>query len=151
MWVALPKRIEHGGDVVVDVGGHREDVLSREHDVLGERPWPGDADADVVVAELAPPALAVAAVTARDVALPRHPLADLEADDVGADLGDLAHELVTDHHRHGDGRLRPRIPAVDVEVGAADRGLAHPDQHLVVAGRGDLDLLEATTPVPAGL
>ena len=112
------------------------------HDVLGERPGPGDADAGVVVAELAPAAFAVAAMAAGDVALAGHPLTDLEPDDVGAERGDLAHELVADHHRHRDGRLRPRIPVMDVQVGAADRRLAHPDQHVAVAGRGLVDVFE---------
>ena len=56
------------------------------HDVLGERAGPGDADAGVVVAELASSALAVAAMAARDVAFAGDPLADLEPDDVGAEL-----------------------------------------------------------------
>ena len=116
-------------------GGHDEHVLGGNDDVLGERARPGDADAGVVVAELAAPALAVAAMAARDVALAGDSLTDLEADDVGAELLDLAHELVTDHHRHGNRRLRPRIPVEDVQVGAADRRLAHPDQHVAVAGR----------------
>ncbi len=55
--------------------------------------------------------------------------------DVGADLDDLAHELVADHHRHGDGLLRPGVPVVDVQVGAADAGAVHADQHVVDADR----------------
>ena len=41
---------------------------------------------------------------------------------VGADLDDLADELVPDHHRHRDRLLRPGVPVVDVQVGAADAG-----------------------------
>ena len=123
-------------------GGHDEHVLRRDHDVLGEGPGPGDADAGVVVAELAPAALAVATVAARDVALAGDPLADLEPDDVGAELLDLAHELVADHHRDRNRRLRPRVPVVDVQVGSADRRLADPDQHVAVAGLGLGDVLE---------
>ena len=74
-------------------------------------------------------------MAAGDVTLAGDPLADLEPDDVGAELLDLAHELVPDDHRHWDGRLRPRVPVVDVQIGAADRGLANADQHLAIAGR----------------
>ena len=130
----VTERIEHGGDVVVDVIGYDEHVLSRDHDELGECPRPGDTDTDVVVAELASAALAVAAVTTRDVALTRHPLPDLEPGHVAAELGDLAHELVSDHHRHRDRRLRPGVPAMDVQIGAADRCLVDLDQDLVGGG-----------------
>jgi hypothetical protein len=47
-------------------------------------------------------------------------LADLQALHAAAERGDLAHELVADHHRHRDGGLRPRVPVMDVQVGAAD-------------------------------
>ena len=63
------------------------------------------------------------------------PLADLEAADVGAELFDLAHELVADDHRHGNRRLRPRVPVEDVQVRAAYRRLPDPDQHLAITGR----------------
>ena len=112
--------------------GDHEHVLGRDHHVLGEGAGPGDADTGVVVAELAPATLAVAAMSARDVALAGNSLADLQSDDIGAHLFDLTHELVPDHHRHGNGRLGPRVPVEDVQIGTADRGLAHPDQHVAV-------------------
>ena len=88
------------------------------------------------MAELAPAALAVSAVPTGDVTLAGDSLADLEPDHVATELFDLAHELVADDHRHGDGRLRPRIPVVDVQIGAADRGLANADQNVAIAWRG---------------
>ena len=56
-----------------------------------------------------------------------------EVVDVGADFDDLADELVADDHRHGDGLLRPGVPVVDVEVGAADAGAKDLDEHVVDA------------------
>src|SRR6185436_15147743 len=90
------------------------------HDVFGERARPLDTQADRVRAELAPPRHAVPASPADDVPLTAHRVAGLEAGHVRADLRDLADELVPDHERHGDRPLRPRVPAVDVHVGAAD-------------------------------
>ena len=37
-------------------------------------------------------------------------------------LDDLADELMADDHRHGDGLLRPGVPVVDVQIGAANAG-----------------------------
>ena len=49
----------------------------------------------------------------------------------GSDLDDLADELVADDERDGDRLLRPCVPRVDVQVGAADAGLAHADEDVV--------------------
>ena len=80
------------------------------------------ADAVRVRAEMAAPGHAVAAAPADDVALAADEVADLEVADVRADLDDLADELVPDHQRHRNRPLRPRVPVVDVQVGAADPG-----------------------------
>ena len=58
------------------------------------------------------------------------------------DGDDLAAVLVADLHRHRDRALRPGVPLPDVDVGAADRGLAHADQHVVRARLGLRQLAE---------
>ena len=62
--------------------------------------------------------------------------------DVGPDLDDLADELMADHHRHRNGLLGPGIPLVDVQIGAADAGAEHLDEHVVDADRGPGNVLE---------
>src|SRR5690606_39755365 len=83
------------------------------------------------------PGPAIATVAARYVALSSHPLPHPKPVDLRADLGDLAHELVTHHHRHGDGGTSPLVPVVDVEIGATDRCSSDPHQHLVGADLGN--------------
>ena len=112
------------------------DVGHRDRDVLGEGAGAVDADAAGVGAEVAAAGHAVATAPADDVALAADQVAYLEVVDVGADLDDLADELVADHQRHRDRRLRPGVPGVDMEVGAADAGLLDPDQDVVDADRG---------------
>ena len=109
---------------------------------LGERARALHAEPDRVRAEMPPPGHAVAAAPAHDVPLAADEVADLEAADVRADLDDLADELVPDHHRHRDRPLRPRVPVVDVQVGAADPGLVHPDQDVVDPDLRRGDVLE---------
>src|SRR3954469_5115505 len=91
---------------------------------------------------MTPPGHAVAAAAAHDVPLAADEIADLEAADVRAALHDLADELVPDHQRHRNRLLRPRVPVVDVQVGAADPGLAHPDQDVVDTDLRNGDVLE---------
>jgi hypothetical protein len=82
---------------------------------------------------MAAPGEAVAAAAADDVAFAADDLAGEEVVDVGADLDDFADELMPHGHRHGDGLLGPGIPFVDVQVGAADAGLADLDEDVVDA------------------
>ena len=68
------------------------------------------------------------------MALAADPLADVEAGDAGAQLRDLAHILMADDLGRLDVLLRPLVPLVDVDVGAADCRLVNFDEHLTGAG-----------------
>ena len=68
-----------------------------------------------------------------------------------ADTLDNADKFVTDGHRHRDGFLRPGVPVVDVHVGAADRRLQHPDQHVIVANFRNRHVLQPKTRLAFGL
>ena len=76
---------------------------------------------------------AVATAAAGDVAFAADDVAGMEVVDVRADGDDLADKLMADHHGHRNGLLRPLVPVVDMNVGAADAGVAHADQHVVDA------------------
>jgi hypothetical protein len=130
------EHVERDGRVDVDgvAGGNAE--------VLGEGALAVHADTLGVLAEVAAAGEAVAADAADDVALAIDKVAGLEADHVAADLLDHADKLVSDDHRHRDGLLGPRVPVVDVDVGAADRSLLDLDQHVVDAGFRHRDLGE---------
>ena len=143
----VPERVEDRGDLLVDARPVVPDVRHRQRDELGERARPVDAEADRVRAEVAPPGHAVAAAAADDVALAADEVADGEVAHVRAERDDLADELVPDDHRHGDRLRRPVVPLVDVEVGAADARLVHPDQDVVDPDLGLGDVLE---PEPLG-
>ncbi|GAA3114814.1 hypothetical protein GCM10020254_71720 [Streptomyces goshikiensis] len=60
--------------------------------------------------------------------------------DVRAERRDLADELVAEDERGLDRALRPAVPGADVEVGSADAGAEHLDQHVAgaVLGLGDV-------------
>ena len=58
-------------------------------------------------------------------------LARMKVGHVRADLDDLTDELMPDSHRDRDRFLSPRVPLVDVDVGAANAGAVHFDQDVV--------------------
>ena len=92
--------------------------------IFAEGAGPVDADAERVAAQMPPARPAIAAMAADDVAFARNTLADLVFGDRRAEIGDGADEFVAGHHRHRHRLLCPLVPVVDVDVGAADRGLA---------------------------
>ena len=147
----VAERVEDRRDVVRDVVGQREDVLCGNGDVFGEGTLTGDADADVVVAEVAAACPAVAAVATGHVPFDRDTLTHLEPVGLRAEPNDLTGELVTDHHRHRDRLLCPLVPFVDVQIGAADRCLRHPDEDVTIGGTRDLDLLHPQSAFRPGL
>src|SRR4029079_497783 len=104
-----------------------------QRDELGERSGAVDAEALGVRAEVPPAGHAVAAAAAHEVALAADDVTRRGVVDVRSDLDDFAHELVPDDHRHRDRALRPGIPGADVQIGAADAGALHADQHVVDA------------------
>src|SRR5207247_4569172 len=59
-----------------------------------------------------------------------------------AQLHHLTHELVADHQRRLDCVLRPLVPALDVEVRAADPGAENAKQHLARPGLRLGDVLQ---------
>ena len=118
-------RIVNAADVERDVVVEMPDVRRRHRDVLGETAVAIDADdlrvrADVRVAGAAEQASAV-----DDVAFGGHAIAFAHVGDEAADLHDFAGELVADDDRRFHAPLRPRVPIVDVNVGAADAGATH--------------------------
>src|SRR5439155_12028659 len=85
---------------------------------------------------------AIPASAADHVTLAANDLADVEVLDVGADLDDLADELVADNHGDRDRLLGPGIPFVDVQVGAADAGAQDLDKDIVDADSRDWNLIQ---------
>ena len=136
----VAERVENRRQVIGDVVGDLERVERGDHQVFGERALAVDADADGVAAQMAAPGAAVAAEAAGDVAFARHAIADREAAHFLAHVDDFAHILVADVHRHRNRLARPFVPVPDVHVGAADRRLADPYHHVVVADLGLLHL-----------
>jgi len=92
--------------------------------------------------QVAPAGKAVSAAPTDDVPLATDDLSREKIDDVRPDLDNLADELVADDHRYRDCLLRPRIPAVDMDVGSADGGTLDPHEDVVDPDRRDRDVLE---------
>ncbi len=134
--------IEDAGHIKVDARAVVPHVAHGQGEILREGAGAVDADADGVRAEMAPAGEAIAAAPTDDVAFAAHDFAGEKVVHIFADFDDLADELMADDHRHGDGLLRPGVPFVDVQVGAADAGAVHLDEHVVDAAFGIGHILE---------
>ena len=123
----------------------------RHGDVLRERAVAVDAEDLRALAHVRAAGTAVEAAAARDVALGRHVVADRDVTDGAAGVDDGPGELVAERERRDDPVLRPRVPAEDVQVGAADARRLDLDEHLVVARNRDGDLLQRETRLGSAL
>jgi hypothetical protein len=91
-----------------------------------------------VLAQREQPLLAIPAAAAGDHRADDHPVADLVAADLGADLDDLAHELMADHVA---GAHEGDVAADLVQVGPTDRAEVDLEDRVLVVEQlrvGDL-------------
>ena len=126
-------RIVNAADVVRHVVVEMPDVRRRHRDVLGEASVAIDADDLRVRADVRVAGAAEQAASVDDVSFGRHAIAFFHVGDELADLHDFAGELVADDERRLHASLRPRVPVVDVHVGAADAGAPHANQNFIVS------------------
>ena len=126
----IPDRIEKGDHVLREFFVNDDDVCLGYADVFGKSAVPVNAHAAGVFTPLDIAGMAVAAVVTGDMSFARDTLPDMKARDTGAERGDFADVFVPDRHRRLDVERSPRIPVVNMYIGAADRGFMDPDQHL---------------------
>ena len=96
-------------------------VVLRDRHELSKRAGPIDPHSLRVRAKMAPAGQAIPAMSAGDVTFADNQVARRESLHVIAHQIDDADKFVTDRHRDRDRFLRPRVPIVNVDVGAADR------------------------------
>jgi hypothetical protein len=141
----IPTAVVDPSDVVRNLVGEVPDVRSGHRDVLGEATVAIDADdsrerTDVCVAGSAQQATAV-----HDVAFGRHTIALLHISDEAPDLDDIAGELMPHDERRLATAFCPRVPIVDVHIGAADSRASHSNQNFVLSDPRLRDILQLET------
>src|SRR5581483_5853009 len=109
------------------------DVRHWQNNIFGKRPRAVHTQALTVRTKMAPPSEAVAAAAAGYVAFTADQFAGMKIGDVRADRNDLADEFMADNHGHWNGRLGPRVPVINVEIGAANAGEQHADFDVINA------------------
>jgi hypothetical protein len=78
-----------------------------------------------ISAEMSAARQAIAATSADDVPFAADQFSGMEVVDVRTDLDNLANKLMPNNKWHGNCRLRPLIPVVNVDVGAANSREQH--------------------------
>ena len=127
---SVPQRVEDRRRVIADLVGHEVGVSGRQDDAIGEATVSVDAHPDGRPAQVGCPCPAVPTGATRDVAFPGDAVALPDPGHLVADLDGDPDELVSDGDRRRQGRFRPVIPVVDVEVGPTDGGAPHLDHDI---------------------
>src|SRR5579885_889609 len=118
------------------------DIRHRQHDIFGESARPVHADAQGVRAKMAAPGQAVPAAPAGHMPFAADDIARMKIVDVRANFDNFAHELMTDRHRNGNRALRPIVPVINVNVGAANARAPDTNEDVVDSGSRRFNLLE---------
>src|SRR5262245_23409692 len=121
------------------------DVGHGQRQVFGKCSGAVDADALGVGTQVPAAGEAVPAAAADDVAFAAHDVTREEVRNVRADLDDFTCEFVPDDHGYGNGLLRPVVPFVDMQIGAADARTIDSNQHIVQANFGHWHIFEPQT------
>ena len=129
------QRLQHGGAEQIDLVGQMVGVLLLHDGVALKGTVVDIAEAQLANAQVVkavPAVLAFAAVVIHR--LGHDAVAGLKVRDALAHLGHHAGELVADDHGRtgGDGD----VAVIDMQVGAADTSILHPDLDLARTGRG---------------
>src|SRR5665213_225128 len=89
-----------------------------------------------------PPGKTIAASPTYDVSLPADQIAGMKILHIGSDFDNLSTEFVPDRQRHTNRGLRPFVPIVNVEVGAANSRAKHANFDVIDAGLRLGDIFE---------
>ena len=124
----VAQRVEDGRVLLRDRRIELPDVDLGNDDVFGEGAVGVDADDLHVLADVRLADAALQALAAGHVHLGGDEVAFLHAGDIVADGLDGAAELVAGNERRMNAALRPLVPLINVQVGAADGGHLDLDQ-----------------------
>src|SRR5580700_5130956 len=98
------------------------------------------------MAKMPTPGQTVSASSANDMSFTRHDHAGLKIDHMTSHRFNDADKLVANLHRRRNSPLRPAIPFIDVDIGAANGSAENPDQNIEVAGRRHRDFFQPKPP-----
>ncbi len=126
----VAQRVEDGRVLLGDRRVELPDVGLGNDDVLGEGAVGVDADDLHVLADVRLADTALQALAARDVHFSGDEVAFLDAGHFVADGLDRAAEFVTGNQGRMNAALRPLVPLINMQIGAADGRRLDFDQHI---------------------
>jgi hypothetical protein len=129
---SVAQRVKNGSLVIRNPVRYREYIPGWNGQILREASGAVHPDAFCIYAQMPVAGAAISAVAADYMAFAGNSLSDGQALHAPAQFGYLTHEFMAHVHRNRYGLLGPFIPLVDVDIGAADRGLIDLYEDLVV-------------------
>jgi hypothetical protein len=138
----IAERVENGSYIPINAVVMVPDIGHGQSDILSKSARAIDADPFGMGTQMAATGQAIATMTADNVTFAANQVAGKEVRYIRTDFDNGADEFVPDNHRYRDGFLGPRVPIVDVQVGAADSRAIDLDQHIVDADCGPGNILK---------
>jgi hypothetical protein len=137
----IAEGVEQGADFEIQILRQRHDIEGRQREIFRKGTLAIDPDALGMGIEVKLAGPRRRGIEIDDMAFARDALPHGQRPGHAlADLHDLAGEFMAGDHGGLDGFLGPFVPVVDVQVGAADGGAPHADQHVLHANAGCLRL-----------
>ena len=127
----IAQRIENRPDLVIDLIRQGHHVERRQPQIFGESPRLVDPDPPRRRVEMELPRPDLPRQLADQMPLARTALPDLQPLHQRPLGDDLPGKLMPGHQPHRHRPRRPVVPVPDMDVGAADPGLLHLDQHIL--------------------
>ncbi len=148
---SVAEGIEDGRHLAVDAMVVPPDIGHGQRDQFGKGPCAVHPHTLRRSAEMPPSGQAVAAAPADHMPLATDDIAGEKVVDIRPDCDDLAHKLMPHRHGHWNRLLRPLIPLVDVNIGAADPRFLHAHQYIVDAHLRLWNLFQPQAPLRLAL
>ena len=131
---SISERIHNCQKVIRNAGIHLHYIACRDAQIFGESSVTVHTHANGVLADVLASTTAVTAVAAGYMPLSSNAVTYLEIlPHSASEFNDFTHILVANRHRGLNGVLRPLVPVVDVQVGAADCNFLDFDKNVVHA------------------
>ncbi len=135
----IAQRIENRRVFLWNGGVEFPDIRFRNDHVLGEGAVGIHADNSHVLADVSFAGAALQALAARYVHFSGYEVAFLDAGDFVTERRNFTAEFVTWNQRRMNAVLRPTVPVIDMQVGAADGCDLYFNQNVVAPEAGDFD------------
>jgi hypothetical protein len=138
----VAKWIENRRHIASDFAPMHPDIRHGQRQIFGESSRPIHSHSFGISAQMSPARETVTTSTTNNMTLATDHLPWKKIFNIRPDFNNLTDELMTYHHRHGDGFARPIVPIINVQIRAANTGAIDANQDVVEPDNRFWNILE---------